>query len=235
MAINTQGITTLYSSLMTVISAQLDTLYTNNKLDSETYAKLLSESIHQTMQVSVQAIQSQETIDAEVLLKGSQKLLVDQQKLTEEQNTNVVATQYYIADNSKTAEINMKTQQLAILTQQFTNLKTELSLKQQTVAKSLNLQDQQISQMEAEEAYTTQKTIVLEASRLDNKRIQAADKYQQFLSMLSANVVPSSTDIANCRILMKDIIDETDTTISATTPTVTENTESQAYNASISG
>lgn len=235
MAINTQGITTLYSSLMTVISAQLDTLYTNSKLDSETYAKLLSESIHQTMQVSVQAIQSQETIDAEVLLKGSQKLLVDQQKLTEAQNTNVVATQYYIADNSKTAEINMKTQQLAILTQQFTNLKTELSLKQQTVAKSLNLQDQQISQMEAEEAYTTQKTIVLEASRLDNKRIQAADKYQQFLSMLSANVVPSSTDIANCRILMKDIIDETDTTISATTPTVAKNTESQAYNASISG
>ena len=235
MAINTSGITTLYSSLMTAVSAQLDTLYSNSKLDSETYAKLLSESIHQTMQTAVQAIQTQETIDAEVALKGSQKLLVDQQKLTETQNTNVVATQYYVADNSKTTEINMKLKQYDILGQQFSNLKTEMSLKQQTVAKSLNVQSAQISQMEKEAIYTEEKTTVLTKSRLDNKRIQAADKYQQFLSMLSANVVPSSTDIANCRILMKDIIDETDTTISATTPTVTENTESQAYNASISG
>ena len=168
MAINTSGITTLYSSLMTAVSAQLDTLYSNSKLDSETYAKLLSESIHQTMQTAVQAIQTQETIDAEVALKGSQKLLVDQQKLTETQNTNVVATQYYVADNSKTTEINMKLKQYDILGQQFSNLKTEMSLKQQTVAKSLNVQSAQISQMEKEAIYTEEKTTVLTKSRLDN-------------------------------------------------------------------
>ena len=67
---------------------------------------------------------------------------------------------------------------------------------------------------------------------MDNKRINAAKEYQEFLGMLSANVVPAATDIANCRILMKDIIDETDTTIVASTPTVTANGSS--YNATIS-
>jgi hypothetical protein len=51
--------------------------------------------------------------------------------------------------------------------------------------------------------------------------------------MLSANVVPSSTDIANCRLLMKNIIDETNTTIVSTTPTIAANGSS--YNATVTG
>ena len=128
--------------------------------------------------------------------------------------------------------IAQKAKQLEILSQQLTTMQTELSLKEQTVAKSLLVQDAQIAQMEKEKLYTEEKTTVLTKSRLDNKRINAAKEYQEFLGMLSANVVPSATDIANCRILMKDIIDETDTTIVATTPTVVANGSS--YNATIS-
>ena len=128
--------------------------------------------------------------------------------------------------------IAQKAKQLEILSQQLTTMQTELSLKEQTVAKSLLVQDAQIAQMEKEKLYTEEKTTVLTKSRLDNTRINAAKEYQEFLGMLSANVVPSATDIANCRILMKDIIDETDTTIVATTPTVVANGSS--YNATIS-
>ena len=128
--------------------------------------------------------------------------------------------------------IAQKAKQLEILSQQLTTMQAELLLKQQTVAKSLLVQDAQIAQMEKEKLYTEEKTTVLTKSRLDNKRINAAKEYQEFLGMLSANVVPSATDIANCRILMKDIIDETDTTIVATTPTVVANGSS--YNATIS-
>lgn len=128
--------------------------------------------------------------------------------------------------------IAQKAKQLEILSQQLTTMQAELLLKQQTVAKSLLVQDAQIAQMEKEKLYIEEKTTVLTKSRLDNKRINAAKEYQEFLGMLSANVVPSATDIANCRILMKDIIDETDTTIVATTPTVVANGSS--YNATIS-
>jgi hypothetical protein len=127
--------------------------------------------------------------------------------------------------------IDAKEKQLDILGQQLTNMVTELNMKEQTVAKSLLVQDAQIAQMNEEKLYTIKKTDVLEKSRLDNKRINAAKEYQEFLGMLSANVVPSSTDIANCRLLMKNIIDETNTTIVSTTPTIAANGSS--YNATV--
>lgn len=129
--------------------------------------------------------------------------------------------------------IASKQKQLDVLNQQLTNMVTELDLKEQTVAKSLAVQDAQIAQMVEEKLYTIKKTDVLEKSRLDNKRINAAKEYQEFLGMLSANVVPSATDISNCRLLMKNIIDETNVSISSASPTITANGSS--YNATVSG
>ena len=128
--------------------------------------------------------------------------------------------------------IAQKSKQLDILGQQYQSMVIETELKQQTVAKSLEVQDAQIAQMTEEKLYTIQKTSVLEKSRLDNKRINAAKEYQEFLGMLSANVVPAATDISNCRALMKGIIEEDDVTITVSSPVVTANGSS--YNATIS-
>jgi len=233
MAINTTGITTLYDTLIGAVITKLDNLYTDNKIDAETYARLLSESIHQTMQTSIQAIQNQEQLEADSSLKNSQKDLFIQQKLTEAEQTSLVSAQAYIEIQSKTTSVNAKAKQLDILGQQLTNMIEELEMKGNTVDKSLLVQDAQIAQMNEEKLYTIKKTDVLEKSRLDNKRINAAKEYQEFLGMLSANVVPSSTDIANCRLLMKNIIDETNTTIVSTTPTIAANGSS--YNATVTG
>ena len=70
--INTSGITGLYDALTNAISSKLDALYDANKIDAETYAKWLSQSFDEALKLSVSAIQQQEQLDKDALLKEAQ-------------------------------------------------------------------------------------------------------------------------------------------------------------------
>mgnify|MGYP006935319156 CR=1 FL=1 len=63
MAVNIQGITDLYDGLSDAISEKLDALYTANKIDAETYSKLVTQALSSTMQLAIDTYQKQETID----------------------------------------------------------------------------------------------------------------------------------------------------------------------------
>lgn len=83
--INTTAITTLYTSLTDAISTKLEALYTADKIDAETFAKIMAQSFDDALKLSVSAVQQQEQIEKDSLVKEAQIALTTQQK------TNLVA------------------------------------------------------------------------------------------------------------------------------------------------
>lgn len=77
--INTVGITGLYTALTEAISTKLDALYTADKIDAETYAKILAQSFDEALKLSVSAIQQQEQIEKDAALKEAQTSLIGYQ------------------------------------------------------------------------------------------------------------------------------------------------------------
>ena len=63
--INTTDMANLYISLTNSVTAKLDELYTADKIDAETYAKIIAQSFENAMQLSVTAVQNQEKLDKE--------------------------------------------------------------------------------------------------------------------------------------------------------------------------
>lgn len=70
--INTTGITGLYTSLTDAIASKLDALYTADKIDAETYAKIMAQSFDDALKLSVSAVQQQEQIEKDAALKDAQ-------------------------------------------------------------------------------------------------------------------------------------------------------------------
>ena len=71
--INTTDMANLYISLTNSVTAKLDELYTADKIDAETYAKIIAQSFENAMQLSVTAVQQQAQIDKDIELKNAQK------------------------------------------------------------------------------------------------------------------------------------------------------------------
>ena len=67
MAVDTVGITTLFSAMITASKTELDTLFDANKIDSEMYAKVLASMMQQTMQLATSTVQQQPILDGQKL------------------------------------------------------------------------------------------------------------------------------------------------------------------------
>ena len=63
----------LYISLTNSVTSKLDELYIADKIDAETYAKIIAQSFENAMQLSVTAVQQQAQIDKDIELKNAQK------------------------------------------------------------------------------------------------------------------------------------------------------------------
>ena len=72
MAVNTSGVINVYEQLSGAIKTQIDGMYTRNEIDAETYAKLLSQTFSNMMELSVKTVQSQESLDKDNLIKDQQ-------------------------------------------------------------------------------------------------------------------------------------------------------------------
>lgn len=81
MAVDTGSITTTYDTLYTAALAQYDVLYTGDKIDAETYAKLVGTMSADMMRLSIDAVQKQELLDRDVELKQEQVYKTTVEKL----------------------------------------------------------------------------------------------------------------------------------------------------------
>ena len=70
--INIADMTNLYISLTNSVTSKLDALYIADKIDAETYAKIIAQSFENAMQLSVTAVQQQAQIDKDIELKNAQ-------------------------------------------------------------------------------------------------------------------------------------------------------------------
>jgi len=106
MAVNITEIGTVYNALETKVNNTLTTMFESYNITAEGKAQVLSNAIATMLQLSVSSTQQQETITKDIdikerqmdiaeansvkdlLFKDSQKLILDQQKLTEIQRTS---------------------------------------------------------------------------------------------------------------------------------------------------
>jgi len=81
MAVNTTEIQNVYSTLYDTAVAKYDTMYTEDKIDAETYAKLVGTVSADMMKIAVDTVQKQELLDKDVLLKQEQVYKTTVEKL----------------------------------------------------------------------------------------------------------------------------------------------------------
>ena len=172
--INTTAITNLYDSLTGAITAKLDTLYANDKIDAETYGKLLSQSLDEALKLSVTAIQQQEQIDKDNEIKTSQKLQIEQQTLavgaekqrTDAQTAQVIAESANVAKQGSLIDAqiikmgkdsDIAAQEILVKQQQVLIAEAEVGIAQ---AKLANIPKEGL-QLDAQTALTTQQKLNL--------------------------------------------------------------------------
>lgn len=111
MAVDTAGMSAVYDSLVKKLQGTLDTEFEKNRISGAEYAQVLSSGIVAVLEMSVQSVQNQEKLDAEItsmgiadeinqakaekdnLLKDAQKALIDKQVLTEEEKKELTIRQ----------------------------------------------------------------------------------------------------------------------------------------------
>ena len=106
--INTTAITDLYASLTAAISARLDTLYTDDKIDAETYAKIMAQSFDDALKLSVTAIQQQEQIEKDGAVKTAQAAQIAQQTTNLAAEASNLVKQGALIDAQKDVQVQQK-------------------------------------------------------------------------------------------------------------------------------
>lgn len=205
--INTTGITDLYTALTAAITDKLDTLYTANKIDAETYAKLLAQSFDEALKLSVGAIQQQEQIEQDVaykqaqtellaqqkanlIIEGSnltkQGLLIDAQKAHTEKQTLLADKEVLI----KEQQVLIAEKELDIATAKALNVPKEGALLDAQTAKAvqekLNLVTQELL-LDAEIAFKNQQTanLLLEAANIPKVGCKLDGEYNLILGQIA--------------------------------------------------
>lgn len=98
------------------------------------------------------------------------------------------------------------TKQLRMLESQAAMLEIDQSYKDTMVQKDLTLKTKQADQLQADIDFNISKKAIMEWTRKDNVRMQAAREFSELLKYISAaGAVPSETDFTNIRNLINNI------------------------------
>lgn len=117
MSVNITEISSVYTTLLSTMSAQYDTMYANDEIDAETYAKLVGQASSQLVTLSAELVQKQEQIDKdlgikerEMLLKEAesvkQLVLLENQILEEQYKVNILLPDEHNINVKKESEID---------------------------------------------------------------------------------------------------------------------------------
>ena len=154
--IDTTKIASLYEVLTTAITTKLDLLYADEKVDDETYAKLLTQSFDDALKLSVSVTQQQQQIEKDLEVKDAQiaqtnqqilnlkseKLRIDAQAAQINQEVLNLAKQGALID----AQTRVQVQQEANLAVQHSQVVAQTALIAQQTANALTENTTQVKQ-----------------------------------------------------------------------------------------
>lgn len=170
--INTSSITSLYDSLTGAISSKLDALYANDKIDAETYAKILAQSFDEALKLSVSAVQQQEQLEKDHAFKDAQILnLASERARTQAQTLQVEAETLNTAKQGQLLEA-----QKAVQLQQVINLASE-KLRS----------DAQTAQIQAETLNLPKQGALIDAQK--EQTLKEADLAQQRINLTGEEIL----------------------------------------------
>ena len=101
MAVDTTEIASVYDVLIGKANETLDAQYESGRLKGADYAGVLSNALVGVLQLSVSSVQTQPSIDVDLLTKASQKTLIDKQSTTEEAKAALTTRQATAYDDQK--------------------------------------------------------------------------------------------------------------------------------------
>jgi len=183
----TSDFSPLFDAMFTAVQGKIVDEYNAGRITDINYAGVLASALKDTINSSVQA-----TLAAD--MQVSQKALVDSQKLAVDADTAIKN-----ANNVK---------QLRILEAQATIAEVDALNKPSMVALDLAMKQKQIDQIQADIDFNVSKKLIMESTRKDNVRMQAAREFAELLKYISAaGAVPAETDFTNIRSLITGIID----------------------------
>lgn len=166
--INTTGITGLYTSLTDAIASKLDALYTADKIDAETYAKIMAQSFDDALKLSVSAVQQQEQIEKDAALKDAQ---IAQ---TTQQTSNLMLEADNITKQGLLLAAQTTVQEQQIINMAAEKLRTDAQTSQIT-AETLNVPKQGLLIDAQKEVQLQQKlNLVSEELRIEAQTAQTA-------------------------------------------------------------
>jgi hypothetical protein len=123
-------------------------------------------------------------------------------------NSSVSATLQNVAQSiDNDIKLANHAKQLRMLESQASMLEVDALNKASIVALDISAKTKQVAQVQADIDFNIAKKLIMESTRKDNVRMQAAREFAELMKYISAaGAVPSETDFANIRILINGII-----------------------------
>jgi type III secretion system FlhB-like substrate exporter len=144
-------------------------------------------------------------------------------------NSSVSATLQNVAQSIDNGikEAN-HSKQLRMLEAQASMLEVDALNKETIVALDISAKTKQVAQVQADIDFNIAKKLIMESTRKDNVRMQAAREFAELLKYISAaGAVPAETDFTNIRALITGIIDGV--TTPDTQPVITNPTAGNSW------
>jgi hypothetical protein len=186
----------VFDVLMRSVDSHLDKQYVAGRIKGADYATVYLGALQAVLQQSIMFVLSEQKVEKEIELATAQIALVDQQKLSEVQNTRLVDAN---ADKVEYEVLNILPKQALLLDQQKIQLEEQIDLLQSqdleviasTIrqdnqsAKELEVKDQQIASMIADDLIKDRQVIVAETQSVKDLEV----KTQQIASMVSDDLI----------------------------------------------
>ena len=227
MAVNTTEIGTVYDALEGKMLGTLDTLLNSYEIDATQKATVIAQGLTTILNLSVQSVQNQPKIDADIDVQDAQTALVTAQKtevetLLSEKEAQIIAQTNSIIAQS-TADTALKGKQADILVQQklseaertaqITQAVSEATAKQAynvaNVQKQGQLLDKQVSKLDADTLLVSAQEDAITQQVIDNRKIKIFDGLLECYGTTGAGGLTVSADMWSFVFKMaSSVIDE---------------------------
>lgn len=170
MALDTTAMTDLYVTLYTTTASRYDMMWSENQIDAETYAKLLSELSASLIQAVPGIVQNQQQIDSQIAIAEAQSAqdLINKQKQVEAiEIENVVKEGQYqdslLTSAKQRASIDKEIEAKA---KQIESMQIEDAIKSVQSEKDLEVKTQQIASMLKEDDVKVAQKAMIDQQKL---------------------------------------------------------------------
>ena len=206
-----------FDKLMQILKLHMYEEHDTGRITGSDYAKVYIGGLQYALSEAIRLETTKDSIDADIALKQkqleilqAQKDMIDQQRLTEIQNTAIKEYENTVLQldqhNIALKQIDKSVKEATMLTSQNSMILAQTAEIAPNALKQRSVQDGQIAQMLAETNYTIAKENVMIESRIDNLALEALKAQMTNLATVGAGgLTPSTADFAAANSLRSAI------------------------------